>query len=97
VIIARSRQYATITIQSRSTEWSTRTGGVALDPSLSYLIGLMGELQARDVDLYLHRHALDTSTRSGRMLFGMLGVLSERLRRTTDDSIHSAAYPIGIG
>ena len=48
-----------------------------LGRSLSDLIGLLGELQARDMDLYLHQQALDTSTPSGRMLFGMLGVFSE--------------------
>ena len=41
-----------------------------LGRSLSDLIGLLGELQARDIDLYLHQQALDTSTPSGRMLFG---------------------------
>ena len=50
-----------------------------LGRSLSDLIGLLSELQARDIDLYLylHQQALDTSTPSGRMLFGMLGVFSE--------------------
>ncbi len=48
-----------------------------LGRSLSDLIGLLGELQARDIDLYLHQQALDTSTPSGRMPFGMLGVFSE--------------------
>ena len=42
--------------------------------SLSDLIGLLGELRSHDIDLYLHQPALDTSTPSGRMLFGMLGV-----------------------
>ena len=41
------------------------------------LIGLLGELQVRGIDLYLHQQALDTSTPSGRMLFGMLSVFSE--------------------
>jgi DNA invertase Pin-like site-specific DNA recombinase len=48
-----------------------------LGRSLSDLIGLLGELQAWNIDLYLHQQALDTSTPSGRMLFGMLGVFSE--------------------
>jgi DNA invertase Pin-like site-specific DNA recombinase len=48
-----------------------------LGRSLSDLVGLLGDLQARDIDLYLHQQALDTSTPSGRMLFGMLGVFSE--------------------
>jgi DNA invertase Pin-like site-specific DNA recombinase len=48
-----------------------------LGRSLSDLIGLLGELRSRDIDLYLHQQALDTSTPSGRMLFGMLSVFSE--------------------
>ena len=48
-----------------------------LGRSLPDLIGLLGELRSRDIDLYLHQQALDTSTPSGRMLFGMLSVSSE--------------------
>jgi DNA invertase Pin-like site-specific DNA recombinase len=48
-----------------------------LGRSLPDLIGLLGELRSRDIDLYLHQQALDTSTPSGRMLFGMPGVFSE--------------------
>ena len=33
-----------------------------LGRSLSDLIGLLGELRSRDIDLYLHQQALDTST-----------------------------------
>jgi DNA invertase Pin-like site-specific DNA recombinase len=35
------------------------------------------ELQGSSVDLFLHQQALDTSTPSGKALFGMLGVFSE--------------------
>ena len=48
-----------------------------LGRSLADLVSLLGELQVRGVDLYLHQQALDTSTPAGRMLFGMLGVFSE--------------------
>ena len=58
-----------------------------LGRSLSDLIGLLGELQARDIDLYLHQQALDTSTPSGRMLFGMLGVFSEFERAMIRDRV----------
>jgi DNA invertase Pin-like site-specific DNA recombinase len=58
-----------------------------LGRSLSDLIGLLGELQARDVDLFLHQQALDTSTPSGRMLFGMLGVFSEFERAMIRDRV----------
>ncbi len=58
-----------------------------LGRSLPDLIGLLGELQARDVDLYLHQQALDTSTPAGRMLFGMLGVFSEFERAMIRDRV----------
>jgi DNA invertase Pin-like site-specific DNA recombinase len=48
-----------------------------LGRSLPDLISLLGELRSRDIDLYLHQQAPDTSTPSGRMLFGMLSVFSE--------------------
>jgi DNA invertase Pin-like site-specific DNA recombinase len=48
-----------------------------LGRSLQDLVGLLGDLQARGIDLYLHQQGLDTSTPSGRMLFQMLGVFSE--------------------
>src|SRR3954463_4437954 len=58
-----------------------------LGRSLPDLIGLLGELQARGVDLYLHQQALDTSTPSGRMLFGMLGVFAEFERAMIRDRV----------
>lgn len=48
-----------------------------LGRSLPHLVGFLGDLQARGVDLYLHQQAIDTSTPSGRMLFQMLGVFAE--------------------
>jgi DNA invertase Pin-like site-specific DNA recombinase len=58
-----------------------------LGRSLPDLIGLLGELQARDIDLYLHQQALDTSTPAGRMLFGMLGVFAEFERAMIRDRV----------
>jgi DNA invertase Pin-like site-specific DNA recombinase len=58
-----------------------------LGRSLSDLIGPLNELQARDIDLYLHQQALDTSTPSGRMLFGMLSVFSEFERAMVKDRV----------
>jgi DNA invertase Pin-like site-specific DNA recombinase len=58
-----------------------------LGRSLPDLIGLLGELRSRDIDLYLHQQALDTSTPSGRMLFGMLSVFSEFERATIRDRV----------
>jgi DNA invertase Pin-like site-specific DNA recombinase len=58
-----------------------------LGRSLPDLIGLLDELQSRDIDLYLHQQALDTSTPSGRMLFGMLSVFSEFERAMIRDRV----------
>ena len=58
-----------------------------LGRSLSDLIGLLGELRSRDIDLYLHQQALDTSTPTGRALFGMLGVFSEFERSMIRDRV----------
>jgi len=48
-----------------------------LGRSLPDLVGFLSEVQAKDVDLYLHTQGLDTSTPAGRALFGMLSVFSE--------------------
>lgn len=58
-----------------------------LGRSLPDLIGLLGELQVRGVDLYLHQQALDTGTPSGRALFGMLGVFGEFERAMIRDRV----------
>ena len=48
-----------------------------LGRSLQHLVNGLGDLQAAGVGLYLHKQSLDTSTPSGRALFGMLGVFAE--------------------
>jgi DNA invertase Pin-like site-specific DNA recombinase len=58
-----------------------------LGRSLADLVGLLGELRARDIDLYLHQQGLDTGTPSGRALFGMLGVFSEFERAMIRDRV----------
>ena len=67
--------------------------GMCCSVSLSDLVGLLGELRSRDIDLYLDRQALDTGTSSGRMLFGMLGVFSnaKRIEQTGGDRNACAA------
>jgi DNA invertase Pin-like site-specific DNA recombinase len=45
--------------------------------SLQDLIGFLSDLQSKGIDLYLHQQALDTSTPSGKAMFGMLGVFAE--------------------
>jgi DNA invertase Pin-like site-specific DNA recombinase len=48
-----------------------------LGRSLTDLLGLLSELHAKGVDLYLHQQGLDTSTPSGRAMFQMMGVFAE--------------------
>jgi DNA invertase Pin-like site-specific DNA recombinase len=63
-----------------------------LGRSLPDLVGLLGELQARGVDLYLHQQALDTGTPSGRALFGMLGVFAEFERSMIRDRVMAGLH-----
>src|SRR3989449_7959323 len=48
-----------------------------LGRSLQDLVGFLSDLQSKKVDLYLRQQALDTSTPSGKAMFGMLGVFAE--------------------
>jgi DNA invertase Pin-like site-specific DNA recombinase len=48
-----------------------------LGRSLQHLIGFLSEINARNVDLYLHTQGLDTSTPAGRAMFSMLSVFAE--------------------
>jgi DNA invertase Pin-like site-specific DNA recombinase len=48
-----------------------------LGRSLQDLVGVLNDIRARDVDLYLHQQGLDTSTPSGRAMYQMLGVFAE--------------------
>ncbi len=48
-----------------------------LGRSFQDLVAFLGELHAKNVDLYLDQQGLDTSTPAGRALFQMLGVFSE--------------------
>jgi DNA invertase Pin-like site-specific DNA recombinase len=48
-----------------------------LGRSLPDLVGTMQELHGAKVDLFLLKQALDTTTPTGRAMFGMLGVFAE--------------------
>lgn len=48
-----------------------------LGRSLQHLVTGLGDLQAAGVGLYLHKQGLDTSTPSGKAMFGMLSVFAE--------------------
>ena len=48
-----------------------------LGRSLQHLVSLLSELHAKNVDLYLHVQGIDTTTPSGKAMFGMMGVFAE--------------------
>lgn len=48
-----------------------------LSRSMLDLVGFLGELHAKKVDLYLHQQGLDTSTPAGKAMFRMMGVFAE--------------------
>jgi DNA invertase Pin-like site-specific DNA recombinase len=60
-----------------------------LGRSLQHLISLLAELDARGVDLYCHTQALDTSTPSGRAMFGMLSVFAEFERAMISERVRA--------
>ena len=45
--------------------------------SLQHLVEMMNDLNSKNVDLYFHQQSLDTSSASGRAMFGMCAVFAE--------------------
>jgi DNA invertase Pin-like site-specific DNA recombinase len=60
-----------------------------LGRSLQDLLGLLGELHGKRVDLYLHQQGLDTSTPAGKALFQMMGVFAEFERAMIQERVRS--------
>ena len=58
-----------------------------LGRSIQHLVGFMNELQSLNVDLYLHQQAIDTTTPSGRMVFGIFSALGEYERELIRERI----------
>ena len=48
-----------------------------LGRSLQDLVGFLGEIHAKGIDLYLHQQGLDTSTPAGKTMFQMMGLFAE--------------------
>ena len=48
-----------------------------LGRSLKDLVSFLEDVQSAKCDLYIHQSGIDTSTASGKMMFGMLSVFSE--------------------
>ncbi len=58
-----------------------------LGRSLQDLVGFLSEIQGRNIGLYSHVQHLDTTTPSGRMVFGMISVFSEFERAMIRDRV----------
>ena len=48
-----------------------------LGRSLKHLVSFLEDIQSAHCDMYMHQSGIDTSTASGKMMFGMLSVFSE--------------------
>jgi DNA invertase Pin-like site-specific DNA recombinase len=60
-----------------------------LGRSLQHLVAGLGDLHASGVGLYLHKQGLDTSTPSGRAMYGMLGVFAEFEREMIGERVRA--------
>ena len=58
-----------------------------LGRSIQHLVSFMTEIQSLGVDLYIHQQALDTTTASGRMIFGIFSALGEYERELMRERI----------
>ncbi len=58
-----------------------------LGRSTKDLISFLSDIQSANVDLYLHKQALDTSTPAGKALFGMLAIFAEFERAMIQDRV----------
>jgi DNA invertase Pin-like site-specific DNA recombinase len=53
------------------------------------LIGFLSELHSLNIDLFLHQQGLDTTTPSGKAMFGMLGVFAEFERAIIQERVRA--------
>lgn len=60
-----------------------------LGRSTQHLVETLNLLRETGVDLYLHKQALDTTTASGRAMYGMLSVFAEFEREIIVERVHA--------
>jgi len=77
-------------VQRREVDMVAAWSVCRLGRSLQHLVALLGDLNAKGIDLYLHVQALDTSTPSGRAMFQMLGVFSEFERAMISERVKAS-------
>jgi DNA invertase Pin-like site-specific DNA recombinase len=60
-----------------------------LGRSLQDLVGFLGELHAKGIDLYLYQQGIDTTTPAGKAMFQMMGVFAEFERAMIVERVNS--------
>ena len=60
-----------------------------LGRSLQHLVSFLGEIHAKDVDLYLHQQGIDTTTPAGKAMFQMCGVFAEFERAMIQERVRA--------
>ena len=60
-----------------------------LGRSLQGLVEFLGEIHSLRIDLYLHQQHLDTTTPSGKAMFGMIGVFAEFERAMIQERVRA--------
>ena len=58
-----------------------------LGRSLKHLVEFIEDVQSKNIDLYLHTNGIDTTTPSGRAMFGMLSVFSSFEREMISERV----------
>jgi len=53
------------------------------------LVGVLQELHAKQIDLYLHQQGIDTTTPSGKAMFQMMGVFAEFERSMIQERVRA--------
>ena len=52
-------------------------------------LGLVYDVQVKDIDLYIHQQGIDTATMTGKMMFQMCGVFAEFERNIIRERVKS--------
>ena len=60
-----------------------------LGRSLQHLVSFLNDVISKDIDLYIHKQGIDTSTSTGKMMFGFISVMSEYERTLIVERVKS--------
>jgi DNA invertase Pin-like site-specific DNA recombinase len=60
-----------------------------LGRSLQHLVSFLNDVISKDIDLYIHKQGIDTSTSTGKMMFGFISVMSEYERTLISERVKS--------